>query len=97
VGIGKAGGSSLVETVNGSGLKDASSASNGLYPIPSNLVTSSGVKLFASGFRSSVRGLPCTGISGIGVCSRVGFVIAGKISSRGVFDEDGCLDTGAVI
>jgi hypothetical protein len=97
VGIGEAGGSLLVETVNGSGLKDASSASNGLYPIPSNLVTSSGVKFFASGFRSSVRVLSCTGISGTGVCSRVGFVIAGKISSRGVFDEDDCFAIGAAI
>jgi hypothetical protein len=44
-----------------------------------------------------VRGLPCSGISGTGVCSRVGFIIAGKISSRGVFDEDGCLDTGTAI
>jgi hypothetical protein len=95
VGIGEAGGSSLVETVNGLGF--ASSIRSGLYLIAFSLATSSGVKFLASGFRSSVRGLPCSGISGIGVCSQVGFVIAGKISSRGVFDEDGCLDTGGVI
>jgi hypothetical protein len=81
VGIGKAGGSSLVETVNGLGF--ASSVNNRLYPIALSLATSSGVKFFTSGFRSLVRGLPCSGISGIGVCSQVGFVIAGKISSGG--------------
>jgi hypothetical protein len=98
VGIGEAGGSLLVETVNGSGFaKDASSTRSGLYPIAFSLATSSGVKFLVSGFRSSVRGLPCSGILGTGVCSQVRFVIAGKISSRGVFDEDGCLDTGAAI
>jgi hypothetical protein len=93
--IGEAGGSPLVETVIGLGF--ANSANNGLYLIALSLASSSGVKFLDSGFRSSVRGLPCSGILGTGVCSQVGFVIAGKISSRGVFDEDGCLDTVAVI
>jgi hypothetical protein len=63
--IGKAGGSLFVETVNGLGfVKDANLASNGLYPIAFNLATSSGVKFLALGFRSLVRGLPCSGISG---------------------------------
>jgi hypothetical protein len=95
VGIGDAGGSSLVETVNGSGF--AKDAKNGVYPVAFTLAISSGVKFFASGFRSLTRDLPCSGILGIGVCSRVGFVIAGKISSRGVFDEDDCFAIGAAI
>jgi hypothetical protein len=96
VGIGEAGGNSLVETVNGSAF--ARDARNGVYPIAFTLAISSGVKFFASGFRSSTRDLPCSGISGTGVCSRVGFVIAGKISSRGVFfDEDDCFAIGAAI